>query len=43
VPARPFHVISMRTVHKVHINFPDIITTELLAHICRDRVIKDCR
>ncbi|KAF5834641.1 hypothetical protein DUNSADRAFT_8649 [Dunaliella salina] len=43
VPMRPFHVISMRTIHKVHLNFPEIITTELLAHMCRDRVIAACR
>jgi len=43
VPSRPFHIISMRTIHKVHLNFPSIITTELLAHMCRDKVIQACR
>jgi hypothetical protein len=31
-------IVSLRTTHKVHINFPDIITTEKLALRCRQKV-----
>jgi hypothetical protein len=31
-------IVSLRTTHKVHINFPDIITTEKLTLRCRDKV-----
>ncbi|KAL6752071.1 hypothetical protein V8C86DRAFT_3141573 [Haematococcus lacustris] len=39
----PSHVISMRTPYKVHLNFPDIVTTELQAHMCRDEIITACK
>lgn len=31
-------IVSLRTTHKVHINFPDIITTEKLTLRCRQKV-----
>ncbi len=28
---------------QVHINFPDLLTTELLANLCRDKILDACR
>lgn len=39
----PQYVSSMRTYYKVHLNFPGVITTELLANMCRDMLIEECR
>jgi hypothetical protein len=39
----PDVLVSMRTPYKVHLNFPTVITTELLAHMCRDKVVSKCK
>lgn len=28
---------------QVHVNFPDLLTTELLANLCRDKILDACR
>ncbi|GIL49197.1 hypothetical protein Vafri_5346 [Volvox africanus] len=35
-------ITSIRTPYKVHLNFPQLLTTELLACLCRDRLLEAC-
>ncbi|KXZ48818.1 hypothetical protein GPECTOR_25g403 [Gonium pectorale] len=39
----PNYITSIRTPFKVHLNFPQLLTTELLACVCRDRILEACR
>ncbi|GFR51272.1 hypothetical protein Agub_g13580 [Astrephomene gubernaculifera] len=39
----PSSVTSIRTPYRIHLNYPKLITTELLAHLCRDRILEACR
>jgi hypothetical protein len=39
----PYTLVSMRTPYKVHINCPHLVTTELQAMRCRERIIAACR
>lgn len=38
----PEMVVSMRCLHKVHLNFPDVITTELQHMACLERIKEKC-
>lgn len=40
---RPYFITSIRTPYKVHLNFPQVMTTELMANLCRDRILDACR
>ncbi|GLI61362.1 hypothetical protein VaNZ11_003725 [Volvox africanus] len=35
-------ITSIRTPYKIHLNFPQLLTTELLACLCRDRLLEAC-
>ncbi|GLC46183.1 Scaffold-type E3 ligase [Pleodorina starrii] len=35
-------ITSIRTPYKIHLNFPQLLTTELLACLCRDRLLEEC-
>lgn len=37
----PRYVVSMRTPYKLHLNFPDVLTTEQLAFACRQQVLEE--
>lgn len=43
LPELPHYVISMRTPYKVHLNFPDVLTTEGIAYKVRAATINRCR
>jgi hypothetical protein len=36
-------IASIRTPYKVHLNFPALLTTEVHASLCRDRILAACR
>ncbi|KAG2489362.1 hypothetical protein HYH03_012192 [Edaphochlamys debaryana] len=42
-PGPPNCITSIRTPYKVHVNFPQLLTTELMACLCRDRILAACR
>jgi len=43
LPDPPRYLVTIRTPHKVHLNFPDVITTEPLALQCREAIVRECR